>query len=245
MRSSYFPLLIVAGMACSGSDGGALFGPLGAGGAAQAGSGGNGAESSGGSAQGTGGGDGVGGTSPDGTGGAAEVDGGSGGSSEGDARPGLGGSGGTPGAGGSSNGGNTAAGGSDNDGGGTGGALGASGLTLRCGSAVCDPKYEACCLHGDAGVCVTRAGKCLDKGTLLRCDDPSDCALGEVCCATQKGGDMPPDAMCAKECSSTGPGPAQPLCDPQALVPCFGFPDGFVCDDDSNSIIPSYAYCGR
>ncbi|MCL4751046.1 MAG: hypothetical protein KJ015_12830, partial [Myxococcales bacterium] len=119
-------------------------------------------------------------------------------------------------AGGSSSGGAAAGGGlaggsSGGASGGSGGASGGAGGTgscaptpsaVKCGAAGCDTKTEECCGGPVDGKCFGLTAFCgLGGGIRMQCDDPSDCADGEVCCVAEvpnAGNDAPYQTHCVK-----------------------------------------------
>lgn len=136
----------------------------------------------------------------------------SGGSSAGGSSAGGTSSGGAAGggglAGGSSGG---ASGGSGGDSGGSGGASGgaagaatcaATPSSVKCGAASCDTKSQECCGGPVDGKCFGLTAFCgLGGGIRMECDDPSDCADGEVCCVAEvpnAGNDAPYQTHCVK-----------------------------------------------
>lgn len=56
-------------------------------------------------------------------------------------------------------------------------------VSVDCGGKTCQGATPFCCASSDTGTCVDAATtSCTGSRLLLRCDDPSDCAAGEVCC---------------------------------------------------------------
>ena len=75
---------------------------------------------------------------------------------------------------------------------------------LHCGSVLCNPKMDLCCVHGDTSTtCQKNTGGCV--GTLY-CDSTADCPLNMVCCGTI----VPLNAVCKSSCSVA----ETRLCDP-------------------------------
>lgn len=64
---------------------------------------------------------------------------------------------------------------------------------------------EACCVAASPypTLCLPLVqGECSNMGTPVACDDATDCAMGQVCCADNSG--ATPSAACAAHCDDGG-----------------------------------------
>jgi hypothetical protein len=71
---------------------------------------------------------------------------------------------------------------------------------VMCGkNTICMKPMAICCSpdHGMTGMCVAAAGMC-GNGIPYYCDDPSDCAMGQVCCL----GGQNAQCMAAADCAN-------------------------------------------
>ncbi len=118
-----------------------------------------------------------------------------------------GGDSGGGGSAGSSSGGSAGGGASGGSGGASGGAGGTGSCAptpsaVKCGAASCDTKTQECCGGPVDGKCFGLTAFCgLGGGIRMECDDPSDCADGEVCCVAEvpnAGNDAPYQTHCVK-----------------------------------------------
>ena len=87
--------------------------------------------------------------------------------------------------------------------------------TVACGSGnTCDIATQICCVTGNnTGSCKT--GSTCSNGSPATCDDASDCAPNQVCCASTNGGN---NKFYSSSC--TAGGCQHVLCDPNASNPC-------------------------
>jgi len=115
---------------------------------------------------------------------------------------------------------------------------------IQCGNTFCSGGAQFCCVRAaQPAICVTVGGLCPDSADRVYCDDRSDCAEPEVCCAFDFSNGLT-YATCgtANRCNSnSGPRPGQALCDPTEQGTCTGF--GNSCRTDNNAIIDGYNYC--
>jgi hypothetical protein len=223
--------LLIAGGACSTTSAEGIFtsGEAGGSGASNGGTasgtgGGLGTSGDGGSAGsfGTGGNFGSGGSGAGGTTLDADIDTGFGGTTDSGPEPdvgvgGVGGVGGTNGA--SGVGGTNGASGS----GGTNGASGSDGVV--CAGNQCDPGKRCCFPSNGSAYCTTRETECACTGlcttTTMTCDSQSDCANGEICCATlaySLGSVRVSSVRCQPSCSTTLV--EYIVCDPNGPATC-------------------------
>lgn len=87
---------------------------------------------------------------------------------------------------------------------------------VHCGSATCPLTSEVCCLD-DASTCELRAG-CMSPGrSRLACDDPSDCAAGQVCCLYRNADKTVSAAQCVNSVKCDRVGGDKLLCDPSRM----------------------------
>lgn len=141
----------------------------------------------------------------------SDSSGGAGGSTSGGASGSAGSaSGGGAGSGGASGGSGGASGGSSGATGGSGGGAAGDGGTctpttsaIQCGAGTaCDAKSQICCGGPADGTCYAPTAFCgLGGGIRMKCDDPSDCAAGEICCVAEvpnAGNDAPYETHCVK-----------------------------------------------
>jgi hypothetical protein len=162
--------------------------------------------------------------------------------------------GGASGAGGGKAGGNLGGrGGAPTDGGADSGMAGGGGATtdagiphpIKCGTGFCAAGQQFCCIPSgnEPPRCVStgNAGACPDGSDRAYCDDRTDCAQNEVCCAGDVNGDGM--AMCSTVTQCNGIGRmTQQLCDPLLPMQCLSVMMN-ACRADGNSIIMGYAYC--
>jgi hypothetical protein len=185
---------------------------------------------------------------------------GSGGSASGAAgAAGMAGAGGAGGTGGPADGG---AGAHIDAGSGAGGAIGGGNdaghepHTVRCGSVTCDLRAgEYCCLDATPSCVGAQQGpgpgpgpiafpatQCSAGKDRLHCDDSSDCAGSEVCCAVQSGLGSTGDATCTRAANCVSIYQVQELCDPADPEACS---DSKVCSATNSSLFKGYDYCHR
>jgi hypothetical protein len=78
------------------------------------------------------------------------------------------------------------------------------------------------------------------NGTPIRCDDQSDCAPGNICCALYQSGYGYRYSMCAASCSAPAGYSGVQLCDPKAPVDeCVK--NGRTCQESQS--LPGFHYC--
>jgi hypothetical protein len=177
------------------------------------------------SGSGSGGKSGSGGTTSGGSGGATT--GGSGGATGGATNGGTGG-GNTGGVSGGVTGGAAGSGGTAGASGGSGGGTGAG--VVKCGNDECEAAQSEICCVTNPGNATCHVGSACPQGTmLLGCDDPSDCANGQVCCGTF--GDITLKSSCEAACTLAG----QPMC--ASANDCAG---GMYC---CPALTPAYTVC--
>jgi hypothetical protein len=86
--------------------------------------------------------------------------------------------------------------------------------SVQCGMSTCGADMPVCCVDGNTSSCVGY-GAC-GTGSAFECDEPSDCGMGYVCCASSSGSGS---SECAGECKG-----GTLLCDDDA--DCTGGPNG-------------------
>src|SRR5450432_565296 len=87
---------------------------------------------------------------------------------------------------------------------------------IRCATTSCDPDTDFCCLD-EPGVCMaTGSDGCNRNRDRLHCDDASDCAPTQHCCAVEGAVGNPNDSVCRDACPAAAAGRrVQILCDPE------------------------------
>jgi hypothetical protein len=64
------------------------------------------------------------------------------------------------------------------------GAVATTNAVVECDNKKCTGATPYCCASKDTGTCVeATTTACAGSRFLMRCDDPTDCAAGEVCCS--------------------------------------------------------------
>jgi hypothetical protein len=122
------------------------------------------------------------------------------------------------------------------------------GWGIHCGTLLCDPTIEFCCL-GATPSCLPRGSTACSGATSLECDDRYDCCEEGVCgrqaCCANKGETGPVKGQCGI-CEGDQ---VQYLCDPNGIpAQCGGGPTHVpVCapseDAGAPRLIPGYPYC--
>jgi hypothetical protein len=114
---------------------------------------------------------------------------------------------------------------------------------IYCGDVNCEASTHFCCLY-DWAFCVVNGvmsgpESCPPDRSQMHCDDRTDCASGEVCCAVDTDLNGYAESTCASTC--TGGKRSQLLCDVQVQDACP--PDHPTCAADASSIFQGKAYC--
>jgi hypothetical protein len=124
------------------------------------------------------------------------------------------------------------------------------GRDIACGATFCTAMSEFCCIPTPGNGtprCVTLStiNTCPDSAAKVRCDDHTDCPLGnQVCCAETGLIGSGATATCRLPANCTGPGRnLEILCNPDDPASCGPGAGTNTCRTDNQTIIDGYPSC--